>query len=71
MTLIKDSIAVRDVAAKQKLQEWHNAQPNKTKRSCTQFNPRKQVIAFQDGVTATPKGGSTPTKTSKIDMEVE
>ena len=39
---------------------------NKTKRSFTQLDSRKQIIVFLDTVTTTHKGSSTPTKMSKL-----
>ena len=39
---------------------------NKTERSYTQLDSRRQVIAFWDRVTTLLKASSTPTKMSKI-----
>ena len=39
---------------------------NKTNRSYTQLDSRKQAIAFQDRVITIHKGSSTPTKMRKM-----
>ena len=47
--------------------EWiQGVSRNKTKRSYTQLDSRKQIIAFWDRVTTIHKGSSTPTQISKI-----
>ena len=46
-----------------------NGDRNKTKRSYTQLDSRKQVIAFYDRVITIHKGSSTPTKITKINSK--